>query len=235
MADSKTRSCQKKTAESASVDLLELAMFIQLCPTFLLQIPTEDSLKQTSSASAAMYFYTKDFLKSLNIEQQVHLEEILESFWALVLIFLEEPSILGHARTMNDCLGSNKHKMSESNQLSVFFPLNDWETISHQRGMAVCTRVLRFIVCFPAWILPTATTPGKKHSLQHLNLCFEPLRFGKKNEMTSALREQLTDYLKSYGFATGLCWVICRLKTTGGISIMVFSWKRWFDVYHERN
>lgn len=52
--------------------------------------------------------------------------------------------------------------------------------------------------------LPTATTPEKKHSLQHLNLCVEPLRFGKKNEMTSALREQLTDYLKSYGFATGL-------------------------------
>ena len=100
-------------------------MFIQLCPTFLLQIPTEDSLKQTSIASAAMYFYTKDFLKSLNIEQQVHfeqvhLEEILESFWALVLIFLEEPSMLGHARTMNHCLGSNKHKMSESNQLFVF-------------------------------------------------------------------------------------------------------------------
>ena len=76
-------------------------MFIQLCPTFLLQIPTEDSLKQTSIASAAMYFYTKDFLKSLNIEQQVHLEEILESFWALVLIFLEEASILGHAESLS--------------------------------------------------------------------------------------------------------------------------------------
>lgn len=136
----KTILSKKKTAESAFVDLLELTMFIQLCPTFLLQIPTEDSLKQTSIASAAMYFYTKDFLKSLNTEQQVNLEEILESFWALVLIFPEEPSMLGHARTMNHCLGSNKHKMSESNQLSVFslwtiqkpFPTNEgWLTNSH--------------------------------------------------------------------------------------------------------
>lgn len=183
-------------------------MFIQLCPTFLLQIPTKTRWNKSlllQQRCIFIYFYTMGLLEIIEeIEQQLYLEETLESFWTLVLIFLEEPSMLGHARTMTHCLEIQKSFPTnegwqfalESWDSSCVFLIGCYQQPQHLKRNIVCT-----------WICA---------------LCFEPLRFGKKNEMTSALREQLTDYLKSYGFATGLCWVICRLKTTRGVQAWSF-------------